>query len=67
LSGCGEDRRITFTEPNDSSVWTSEELFHTIEWRDEEGRMMLEEDSLLLLYKGEKALGTMEIWAPENG
>jgi hypothetical protein len=67
LSGCAEDRGITFTDPNKSSVWTSEELFHTIEWRDEEGRMMLEEGSLLLLYKGEKALGPMEIWAQENG
>lgn len=67
LSGCGEDRGITFTEPNGSTVWTSDKLFHAIEWHNEKGGMTLGEGSLLVLYKGEKELGLMEIWAPENG
>jgi hypothetical protein len=67
LSGCGEERGITFTEPNSSTVWTSDKLFHSIEWNNEKGAMTLREGSLLLLYKGEKALGPMEVWAPENG
>ncbi len=67
LSGCGSDRGITFSEPNGSTVWTSEELFHAVDWSDEEGHMTLGEGSLLLLYKGDKAVKAMEIWAPESG
>ena len=66
LSGCS-DQGITFAEPNGSTVWTSDDLFHTVDWSDEEGRMTLGEGSLLLLYKGNKAVGPMDIWAPESG
>ena len=67
LSGCGSDRGITFSEPNGSTVWTSEELFYAVDWSDEDGRMTLGDGSLLLLYKGDKAMKPMEVWAPESG
>jgi hypothetical protein len=66
LAGCGEEKGYTFVEPNSSTVWTPEEGIHTIDWHSEKGGVLLGEGSVLLLYKGEEALGPLGLMASEK-